>query len=102
MTIWRIRIACRLSKVIHTYSQYVIHIAFPWQQWLYLRAAILRCTYSACLVFRCEYVCVCERERAYYNASLGYPCMLLDCPRRLCHSIIVPWNRYFRISVSHL
>ena len=29
MTIWRMRIACRIPKAIDTYSEYVILTAFP-------------------------------------------------------------------------
>ena len=50
MTIWRIRIACRIPKAINTHSQYVILIAFPLQQWLQERASLLRYTYIVCLV----------------------------------------------------
>jgi len=33
MTIWRIRIACWMPRATNTYSEYVIHIALPLQQW---------------------------------------------------------------------
>ena len=36
---------------IHTH-QYVILIAFPWQQWFRERASVLRNTYIACLVYK--------------------------------------------------
>jgi len=32
MTIRRMRIACWIPKATNTNSEYVIHIAFPWQQ----------------------------------------------------------------------
>ena len=32
MTVWRMRIACWIPKATDTNSQYVILIAFPWQQ----------------------------------------------------------------------
>jgi len=50
MTIWRIRITCRIPKATNTHSQYVIHIAFPPQQWLHERASLLRYTHIACIV----------------------------------------------------
>ena len=50
MTIWRMRIACWIPKVTNTYSEYVILIAFPLQQWLHERVSLLRCTYIACIV----------------------------------------------------
>jgi hypothetical protein len=56
MTIWRMRMACRIPKTTNTNSQYVILIDFPLQQWLHERASLLRYTYIACLVllFRFE------------------------------------------------
>jgi hypothetical protein len=40
MTIWRMRIACWITKATH--SQYAILIAFPLQQRLQERASLLR------------------------------------------------------------
>ena len=51
MKIWRMRIACCVPKASNTHSEYVIHIAFPLQQWLHERTSILRYTYIAWLVF---------------------------------------------------
>ena len=45
MTIWRMRIACWLPKTTNTYSEYVILIACPLQQWLCQRASMLLYTY---------------------------------------------------------
>jgi hypothetical protein len=51
MTLWRrMRIACWITKAKHTYSQYVIIIAFPLQQWLHERTSVLRYTYTASAV----------------------------------------------------
>jgi hypothetical protein len=50
MTIWRMRIACRIPKAIDTHSVYAILTAFPLQQLLHERASILRYTYTASLV----------------------------------------------------
>ena len=52
MTIWRMRIACCITKAPNTHSEYVILIPFPQQQWLQERASLLRYTYSCivCLV----------------------------------------------------
>ena len=47
---WRMRIACWITKAINTRSEYVILIAFPLQQLLHERASMLRYTYTACLV----------------------------------------------------
>ena len=46
---WRMRIACWITKAANTHTEYVIRIVFPAQQWLNERAAMLRYTYIACL-----------------------------------------------------
>ena len=38
MAIWRMHVACWISKATDTHSEYVILIAFPLQQWLRERA----------------------------------------------------------------
>jgi hypothetical protein len=48
MTIWRMRIACWITKATNTHSEYVIFIAFTLQQWLYEGTSMLRYTYIAC------------------------------------------------------
>jgi hypothetical protein len=57
MTIWRMRIACLITKATNTHSEYVILAAFLQQQLLQKRASILRYKYIAWLViiFRFEY-----------------------------------------------
>jgi len=50
MTIWRMRIACWITKATNTHSEYVILIAFPVQQRMHERASTLRYTNIACLV----------------------------------------------------
>ena len=50
MTIWRMRIACRIPKATNTHSEYVILIAFPQRQRLHERSSMLRYTYIAYLV----------------------------------------------------
>jgi hypothetical protein len=50
MTLWRMRIACRIPNATDTHSVYVILTAFPLQQYLYERASILRYKYTANLV----------------------------------------------------
>jgi hypothetical protein len=42
MTIWRMRIVCRITKATDTHSQYVMLIVFPLQQWLHESASLLR------------------------------------------------------------
>ena len=41
MTIWRLRMACWIPKATNTYSDCVMIIAFPLQQWLQERASVL-------------------------------------------------------------
>ena len=56
MTIWRMRIACRIAKATHTkphthtHSECIILIAFRRQQWLQERASALPYTYIASIV----------------------------------------------------
>jgi len=40
LAIWRLHIACWITKATNTHSEYVILIAFPLQQWLRERASI--------------------------------------------------------------
>ena len=42
MTIWRMRIACWITKAANAHSEYVIIIAFPLQQWLQESTSMLR------------------------------------------------------------
>ena len=44
----RMRFACWITKATDTHSEYIILIAFTWQQWLCERASILR-LYVHCL-----------------------------------------------------
>jgi len=41
VTIWCTQITCWLNKARDTYSEYVILIAFPWQQWVCESASML-------------------------------------------------------------
>jgi len=50
MTIWRMRLACWITKATDTHSEYVTLIAFPLQQWLQERASMLDYMYNACPV----------------------------------------------------
>ena len=50
LAIWRMRFACWIPKATSTHSQYVALIAYPLQQRLHERAAVLRYTYIAGLV----------------------------------------------------
>jgi hypothetical protein len=48
MRIWCMLTACWIPKSTDTYSENVILIAFPLQQWLQERVSVLRYTYIAC------------------------------------------------------
>jgi len=50
MTIWRMLIACWITKATNTHSSYVILIASPLQHYLQERASKLRYTHTECLV----------------------------------------------------
>ena len=41
MTVWRMSIACWITKATNTHSEYVILIALPLQQWLHERACLV-------------------------------------------------------------
>jgi hypothetical protein len=43
-------LACWIPDVTNAHPEYVIHIAFPLQQWLHEHISLLRYTYIACLV----------------------------------------------------
>jgi hypothetical protein len=45
MTIWRMRVACWVTKIKDTHTECVMLIAFPLQQWLHQLATMLRYTY---------------------------------------------------------
>jgi len=51
MAIWRIRIACWVTRATNTHSEYVILIAFPPQQWLHERPSTIRLHNLSCCVF---------------------------------------------------
>ena len=46
----RMRFAYWITKATNTYSEYVILIAIPWQQWLRGHASTIRYTYTAYFV----------------------------------------------------
>jgi len=50
MTIWRMRIGCRIPKSTHTLSEYAIPTAFPLQQRLHEGASMLQLHRLSCSV----------------------------------------------------
>ena len=89
--IWRMRIACWVTKATDTPSEYVIFIAFPQQQWLRERAPMLRCIYS--VVFRSPSR---PKPRCYPVTPLPLPCTPLpvhESPVSLpFDSVILLWS----------
>jgi hypothetical protein len=51
MSIWRIRIASWIPNATNTPSKYVMLTVFPQQQWLHVRASMLRYTYIDCVFY---------------------------------------------------
>jgi len=50
-TIWSIRIACWVPMSTNAYSEHIIVIAFPLQQWLQERSSVLCYKYIACFIY---------------------------------------------------
>jgi len=59
----RMRFACLRIKATDTRSEYVILLAFPLQQWLHERAAILRYAYVASLRTAARRILLSRREK---------------------------------------
>ena len=45
--------ACWIVRATKTHSEYVILIAFPWQQWLHECSSVLHYMYISCFVVVC-------------------------------------------------
>jgi len=45
----KMQIACTLSKATTAFSEYAMHIAFPWEQWLWECVTVFHYIYFACL-----------------------------------------------------
>ena len=71
ITIWRMLIACWITKPTDTNSEYVILIDFPRQKWLRERTSMLHYTYFASFI---ESVCV-----FFVNVSLHKSLDMLLC-----------------------
>jgi len=50
MKVWCMCVACWIPKATDTHLGYVIHLAFPLQQWLHEHASLLCYKYIVCLV----------------------------------------------------
>jgi len=64
MTIWRMRIACWITKTTNTHSAYVILIAFRLQQRLHERVSVLRILPA--LLFTDQVLNPCEETSKIY------------------------------------
>jgi hypothetical protein len=53
--VWRMEITYSITKATSTHSEYVIYIAFAWQQWLCELPSMLRYTNIVCIVM-CSHV----------------------------------------------
>ena len=53
-TVWRMRIACWMTKAADTYLEYVIFVAFLLHQWLHDYASMLRHSYTARPHYSCH------------------------------------------------
>jgi hypothetical protein len=56
LTMWRMRIACCITKATDIHSEYVILAAFPLHQWLHELAPLLCYTYIAFLDYSLDEV----------------------------------------------
>jgi hypothetical protein len=72
--IWGMCFACWITNATDTHSEYVILIAFPWQQWFHESTSMLCFTYAACLVIfweRAPVLCAaayCQKESPQYKS----------------------------------
>jgi len=72
MTIWRMRVACRIPKATDTHSEGVILIFFRLKEWLHERVASLRYTYATCLVIFAAYLKFCPSTHLIFNGLTIY------------------------------
>jgi len=63
LTIWRMRIACCITKATNAHSEYMILFAFPLQQWLFERPHCYGHTHVACPVSTSNYVFSCIQTK---------------------------------------
>ena len=77
MTMWRMHIACWIPNATSTFTGCVIVIAFPLQQWLHERAAMLRYTYIASLVLLRD-AASCYRTTGNSDTRLRKPKLSLE------------------------
>ena len=83
MTIWRMRIACWITKATDTRSKYIILIAFLLQQWLHERTSLLRYTH---ITLSCYIIVPCMQ----YVTS-GFPVKILLIIHATCPTHSTSW-----------
>jgi hypothetical protein len=107
VTIWRMRIACWITKATNTHSDYVLLIAIPLQQQLHERASMSRYTYIVCLIYifwyiRPNKVCFAQPNHV---AAFGFAVIKLfvDRLRHYCcvcyrhNGDVTPWDSCFPV-----
>jgi hypothetical protein len=80
MTIWRMRIACRIPKAANTHSEYVMLIAFSLQQRLHERVIMLRYAYSAFVIWQCVWVAASGTHLMCFNTRFFIPSAIMSRP----------------------
>ena len=87
MTIWRMRIACSITKATNTHSEYVIVIGFPLQRQLNKRPSMLRNTYFACPGFTETLTLYKTQKCTLWSESITFEYCTL-CGRKLITGIL--------------
>ena len=64
---WHLLIACWMTEAINTLSEYVILVAFPWQQQIHKHTSVLYFMYTASLVS--DVLPVCGSSSIVYTAA---------------------------------
>jgi hypothetical protein len=103
----RMRFACWITKATHTHSEYVIFIAFPWQQWLHGHASMLRYTYTACLLNYCDIHFISFYEVCYTFSQASFIYFILNALRLLfiyanCLALSPTTHRFILFSIFFL
>jgi hypothetical protein len=79
MKMWRLRIACWITKATNTHSECVILIAFPLQRWLHERASVLRHSALPVLFWFIDFLsvlCKAECSRVFFPPCfVQAPCL---------------------------
>jgi hypothetical protein len=74
--IWRMRIACWITKATETHTGFVILIAFLLKQWLHERVSVLWYMYLVCFVELFHWLC---------DNTMTYVVILIQCGAKRTH-----------------